>query len=140
MNLKILKGRPSTSFLFTTLFNFSTISLLILAFHATGLPSIFVTGLSQFLGILISMFFTLDFWWKRVSNEIDTVTIQMRIEFLRIAMFSAFVSLITTSLLIDSSVPTPLSLLLVNWLTLGFIALTKYVFFSKRIIQKSSFT
>jgi len=131
---QFLKSRI-TSYLVTTLFNFSSISILLFLSYSI-VPSRGLATLSAHsLGMFLSMLFSIDFWWSRVSKEMSPdVTLPQRLRFLGIASIAAVISTLITSLEIFQNAET-FSLVLINWSVLFFVSVTKYLVMVK-IVQK----
>lgn len=126
LNHRVLKSRI-TSYLVTTAFNFGSISLLLFLSYSL-VPSRFVaTLIAHAAGMLFSMFFSIDFWWTRVSQEMSTtISIQQRLRFLGLASIAAVLSALITSLAFFRNAET-LSLVIINWVVLAFVSITKYI-------------
>jgi len=122
----VLKSRI-TSYLVTTGFNFSSISLLLFLSYSF-VPSRFIaTLIAHSVGMLLSMLFSIDFWWSRVSNEMSTnITLRQRLRFLGLASTAALLSAFITSLVFFRDADT-LSLVIINWAVLALVSVTKYI-------------
>lgn len=124
------------SYLVTTLFNFGSISILLLLSYFF-IPSRFLATLAAHsIGMFVSMLFSIDFWWTRVSKEMSTyVTLHQRLRFLGIASIAAFLSALITSLVFFRNSETS-TLLIINWIAISFVSVSKY-FAMVRIVQKT---
>lgn len=129
---RFLKSRI-ISYLFTTLFNFSSISLLLVLSYSLIPSRLIATITAHSLGMLISMLFSIDFWWSRVSKEMSPdITLQQRFRFLGLASIAAFLSALITSLEIFRNAET-VSLIVINWLVLFLVSVTKYLVMVKTV-------
>jgi hypothetical protein len=109
---------------------------LLIGFKTLGYSSGITTLFAQSLGILLSMFFAMDLWWKLITKEIsEKIKLRKRFEFISIAGISGLTSAIATGLLLREDDYKTTHLLIINWVCLGSIAVVKYLFFSKRILR-----
>ena len=124
------------SFSVTTLFNFLSISLLLVGFKSLGLNSGITSLLAQLVGIFLSMFFAMDLWWKYVTKEItESRKRGKRVEFIIVAGVSGIISAIITGLILRDDQYKTTHLLITNWTCLAMIAVIKYFVFSKRLLS-----
>ena len=123
---QVLKSRI-TSYLVTTGFNFSSISLLLFLSYSF-VPSRFIATLvAHSVGMILSMLFSIDFWWSRVSKEMSTnISLRQRLRFLGLASIAAVLSAFVTSLVFFRDAET-LSLVIINWVFLAFVSVIKYI-------------
>lgn len=118
------------------MFNFFSITLLLIGFKTLGHSSGITTLFAQSIGILLSMFFAMDIWWKLITKEIsEKINLRKRFEFISIAGISGLISTIATGLILREDDYKTTHLLIINWVCLGSIAVVKYLFFSKRILK-----
>jgi len=123
---QVLRSRI-TSYLITTGFNFGSISLLLFLSYSF-IPSRFIaTLIAHSAGMFLSMLFSIDFWWSRVSKEMSTnISLRQRLRFLGLASIAAFLSAFITSLVFFRNAET-LSLVIINWVVLALVSVTKYI-------------
>lgn len=96
-----------------------------------------MTFLAHTVGLALSMFFTLDVWWKRITGEIiGYINIKKRFGFLAIGSFSAACSLFATQLILNDKTYSTYGLLVTNWVTLALIAILKFIFLQRMFLTK----
>jgi hypothetical protein len=109
---------------------------LLIIFSALFSYAPLATFFAQCLGLLISMFATMDLWWARISHEVyHPISIAKRIEFLAIGSVSAVISTVFSYIILGTSQYKTTELLIVNWLALATIAVLKYLVLNLRIIK-----
>jgi len=84
------------------------------------------------------MLFTLDFWWGRITKEINLpVSGKQRIHFLLIGAVTAIVAWISVRKTGEFHVLSKFDVIAINWLTIGAIAVFKYVLFVALVRNQS---
>jgi hypothetical protein len=82
------------------------------------------------------MWFTLDFWWKREVDQLQSRAILIdRLYFLAVGSVSAGGSVIATGIILNAKEANTLDLLIVNWLALLAIAILKFIVLSNRYMK-----
>ena len=123
---QVLKSRI-TSYLVTTGFNFGSISLLLFLSYSFVPSRLIATLVAHLVGMILSMLFSIDFWWSRVSKEMSTnISLRQRLRFLGLASIAAVLSAFVTSLVFFRDAET-LSLVIINWVFLAFVSVIKYI-------------
>ena len=123
---QVLKLRI-TSYLVTTGFNFGSISLLLFLSYSFVPSRLIATLVAHLVGMILSMLFSIDFWWSRVSKEMSTnISLRQRLRFLGLASIAAVLSAFVTSLVFFRDAET-LSLVIINWVFLAFVSVIKYI-------------
>ncbi len=121
-----------------TAFNFTSISIILVFVSFFNFSPVVTSIVSQLMGLALSMWFTLDFWWKRVENRTELNNkFSDRIFFLSIGSISALLSVITTHVILGSSQSKTIELLAVNWLALAIVAFLKFILLANRFLRKS---
>lgn len=114
----------------TTLFNFISLSSLLVGFRFLFSDSSMSTVLAHGVGMILSMFFTIDFWWVRVSMEVTKpVRYSQRVNFLLIAVIVAVLSYVAVSSIGQPDISPTLWLLFVNWAVIVSFSVAKYILF-----------
>lgn len=120
-----------------TLFNFLSITLLLIGFKSLGFSPGITSLVAQIIGIFLSMFFAMDLWWKHVTKEItESRKRGKRVDFIIIAAISALFSALTTGFILRDDQYKTSHLLIVNWACLALIAVVKYLLFARRLLSK----
>jgi hypothetical protein len=133
---KFLKSKSALGFVVTTLFNFISITLLLWVALKIFKLQAEATILAQVVGLVSSMVFTLDYWWSRVSKEIESpIKVVQRVKFLGIGGTSALVSWLSVYYIAKISTLSDIQVIFINWFSISLIAVLKYVLFV-RLIQK----
>ena len=123
---QVLKLRI-TSYLVTTGFNFGSISILLFLSYSFVPSRLIATLVAHLVGMILSMLFSIDFWWSRVSKEMSTkISLRQRLRFLGLASIAAVLSAFVTSLVFFRDAET-LSLVIINWVVLAFVSVIKYI-------------
>ena len=130
-NLYAIKKNTFPDFIITSGVNFLSITTL-LYFFLLLVPDVsMATLLAHVIGLLISMAFTLDFWWIKISNNSETqVRAVQRLKFLCIGSVAAFLSWFSVQELSKITTLTKLAVITLNWSIIGIIAIIKYALFS----------
>ena len=117
-------------FVVTSAVNFLSISiLLIFSLKYIKNPGS-ATLVAHFVGLFLSMLFTLDFWWGRITKEINLpVSGKQRIHFLLIGAVTAIVAWISVRKTGEFQVLSKFEVIAINWLTIGAIAVFKFALF-----------
>ena len=135
--LELLDSR-TVSYIVTTVFNFISITLLLLISYSYVEPVWLATLTAQTVGVLVSMLFSLDVWWSKVSREMDSrISLSQRLRFCGIASVSVVITT-TLSYIFGPQVGQITGLLLLNWGTLVFVSIAKYVLMIL-VVQKTTF-
>ena len=122
--LKIL----TTGFLATSIFNFFSISILLYVSLKASLNPTKSTFFAHSIGLILSMIFTLDVYWGRISKEIVLpVKIVQRIKFLGIGGSTALLSLFSVETISNFQSLSVLGVLMINWTVIGLVAILKYL-------------
>jgi len=128
--------KEKISFIATTIFNFVSISGLLIFLGKFSFSAGLRTFLSQTAALILSMLFTIDIWWARISHEIKIpITWRQRLIFLKIASISGIASTLVSWAIFNHKTVKTTNLLLVNWIVLAVIALIKYLYFSRKILK-----
>lgn len=94
------------------------------------------TIIAQTLGLFLSMYFTIDIWWLKVTKEIKfPISIRQRINFLGIGSISAIFTSYSVGIISNFRFLTISEVLVTNWIVLATIAIFKYLFFKKTVIR-----
>jgi hypothetical protein len=119
-----------------TTFNFSTISIIIVFVSTFRLAPVLTTIFSQIIGLILSMWFTLDYWWKRSEFRTEFKSKSSdRFYFLSIGSISAALSALATQSILGSGVSKTLELLIVNWSVLAMVAIIKFILLASRYLK-----
>lgn len=98
-----------------------------MAFNSIGLGASFATLAAHFVGMIISMYFTMDFWFRRIYGKSAVQTNSVaRGKFLLIACIAAFISWIFSRVFFPSGHAESFSLIVLNWACLASISVFKY--------------
>lgn len=110
---------------------------MLVGFKSLGLSAGITSLLAQSVGIVLSMFFAMDLWWKHVTKEITPFEKRRkRVEFVFIAGIAALLSALTTGLVLRDEQYKTTHLLIVNWACLALIAVIKYLLFTRRLLSR----
>lgn len=91
------------------------------------------------MGLVLSMWFTLDFWWKSVENHTKLNSKFLnRLYFLSIGSISALESALATHVSLGSGQPKTMELFVVNWLALATVAFLKFILLTNRFLRHSN--
>ena len=122
--------KNTLGFIVTTSFNFFSITILLLvSIRFIQIPEL-ATLAAQLVGLLVSMFFTLDIWWARISKVIQCpIVFQQRVKFLTIGSFTAIVAWLAVRITSKFEILSTFGIVLINWFVIGVIALFKYFLF-----------
>ena len=135
--IELLDSR-TVSYIVTTGFNFISITLLLLISYSYVEPVWLATLTAQTAGVLVSMWFSLDVWWSKVSREMDSIiSLSQRLRFCGIASVSVVITT-TLSYIFGPQVGQITGLLLLNWATLVFVSISKYLVMIL-VVQKTTF-
>ena len=135
-----MKVKFFSGFVITTLFNFLSISALLYSTLRLIPNKAEATLIAQALGLIVSMYFTIDFWWLRISKEMKRpVKILQRFKFLSIGSISAITAWLIIKEISAVSELSNLQVIVINWLSLAVISVLKYALFVM-FVQKNRIT
>jgi hypothetical protein len=100
------------------------------AFSTTSLKATTVTLCAHILGMFMSMYFSMDFWWTKVTHEmVRPIKFKQRAHFLLIASVTALVSWMAVGAISHHNSVSASLLIVTNWIAIGSISIIKYVLF-----------
>lgn len=118
---------PAVSYLATTAFNFTSISILLWLAYSSIESRVIATVVAHIAGMLVSMIFCLDFWWTRVSLQMSPpVTAVERTRFLGIATVAVVVATGVVGVVPSSDASLTPVLIALNWMALAAVSIGKY--------------
>lgn len=133
---RVLRSRPLSYFI-TSLFNFVVLTLLILVALRFFSPTV-ATVVTHSFGVILSMIFTLDVWWARVSRQIALpVSLRDRGIFLFFAVITGALSAIAVGVFSGNRADT--FAVLLNWASLFVVSVLKF-FLLDRAVSPSAKT
>lgn len=96
-------------------------------FNGLASNATLATLFAHIVGMLLSMFFTIDFWLTRLYGKASVQTnLTARVKFLTIASLALATSLVFSLVAFPAGVASNISLLCLNWACLACISILKY--------------
>lgn len=131
----ILKSQI-TAYLITTSVNVFTFTSCYLLFTHYLNEFIIASILANVISLVIAIWFTMDFWWVKVTKTISKpIKFQRRVEFSLISIFAMLVTAVFLVLFGKYSEINFVTGWIVNYTVLIFISIAKYLLFLKTMFR-----